>query len=105
MIPNSFIEYTASQQKLSLRTGCVCNPGGTSAILGVTEEMSQLYPGVTLQEFERRVGREFGVVRVSLGLASNFRDVQRVIRFATSLGNAQIRHSLLDAWRKAIKTA
>ncbi|EAU91235.1 methyltransferase type 11 [Coprinopsis cinerea okayama7 len=100
MIPNSFIEYTASKQNISLRTGCVCNPGGTSSILGAIDDMSQLYPGVTLQEFERRVGRELGIVRVSLGLASDFKDIQRVIRFATALCNSQIRESLMDAWRK-----
>lgn len=28
MLPNSFIEYAASSQNISLRTGCMCNPGG-----------------------------------------------------------------------------
>ncbi|TFK21982.1 methyltransferase type 11 [Coprinopsis marcescibilis] len=100
IVPNSFVEYTASKQNISLRTGCVCNPGGSAALLGLSTEMANLYPGVTLEDFESRMGRELGVVRVSLGLASDFQDVQRVIRFATSLGNTQIRQTLLDVWCK-----
>ncbi|KAH6914037.1 methyltransferase type 11 [Coprinopsis sp. MPI-PUGE-AT-0042] len=100
IIPISFIEHAASKQKISLRTGCVCNPGGTAALLGLSEDMAHLNEGITLQGLEQRLGRELGVVRVSLGLASNFHDVQRVIRFATSLGNTQIRQSLMDAWQR-----
>ena len=63
----------------------MCNPGGAAALLDIEEEMQQLYPCVTLAEFEEKMGRELGVVRISLGLASNFQDVRRVIQFATSL--------------------
>ncbi|KAK7057793.1 molybdenum cofactor sulfurase [Favolaschia claudopus] len=81
-IPNSFIEYSASRLNLSLRTGCMCNPGGAAAILCLQEGMKRLYEGVTLQDFERNMGHELGVVRVSLGLASNFQDAWTVVRFA-----------------------
>jgi hypothetical protein len=50
----------------------MCNPGGAAAILDIKDEMQQLYPGVTLTDFEEKMGRELGVVRISLGLASNF---------------------------------
>ncbi|KAF7362495.1 Molybdenum cofactor sulfurase [Mycena venus] len=69
MLPNSFIEYSASKLNISLRTGCMCNPGGAAAVLGIQEEMKRLYEGITLQDFERAVGHELGVVRISLGLA------------------------------------
>lgn len=98
MIPNSFIEYAASTQNISLRTGCMCNPGGAAAILGIEEEMRHLYAGVTLNDFEKRMGRELGVVRISLGLASNFQDVWRVIKFATLLGQEQHRHAMWVQW-------
>ena len=76
----------------------MCNPGGAAAILGIKEEMQQLYPGVTLADFEENMGRELGVVRISLGLASNFQDVQRVIEFATSLSREKIRSELWSQW-------
>ncbi|KAF8963609.1 pyridoxal phosphate-dependent transferase [Flammula alnicola] len=101
MIPNSFIEYAASTQNISLRTGCMCNPGGAAAILGIEEEMRHLYPGVTLTDFEERMGRELGVVRISLGLASNFQDVWRVIKFASSIGQEHSRKALWIQWMES----
>ena len=37
--------------------------------------------GTTHEDLEKMIGRELGVVRLSLGLASNFSDVHRVLRF------------------------
>lgn len=98
MIPNSFIEQAATMQSISLRTGCMCNPGGAAALLGVQDDMTHLYPGVTLKDFEQIVGRELGVVRISLGLVSSFQDVWKVIRFAATIGNEQSRQVLWDRW-------
>lgn len=78
---NSFVEYASTKHKISLRTGCMCNPGGAAAILGVQAEMDKFYSGITHEEFENIVGQELGVVRLSLGLASDFHDVHRVLRF------------------------
>ncbi|TDL16451.1 PLP-dependent transferase [Rickenella mellea] len=101
MISNSFVEYTASQQKISLRTGCVCNPGGAAVILGIEEDMNLLYPGVTLKDFERRVGRELGVVRISLGLVSSFADVYKVMQFASAFASGRTRMELWKVWDEA----
>ncbi len=61
MLPNSFIEFAAARRNISLRTGCVCNPGGAAAILGLQGDMALLEPGVTLKDFENarrpRAGR------------------------------------------------
>ncbi|KAL0575562.1 hypothetical protein V5O48_006406 [Marasmius crinis-equi] len=101
MIPNSFVEYAASKKSISLRTGCMCNPGGAAAILGIEDHMEQLYPGVTLKDFEDVVGRELGVVRISLGLGSNFQDVWDVIQFASIMACEQSRNPLWDSWTEA----
>ncbi|PPQ93853.1 hypothetical protein CVT25_013562 [Psilocybe cyanescens] len=98
MLPNSFIEYAASTQNISLRTGCMCNPGGAAAILDIVEEMGRLYPGVTLQDFEDKMGRELGVVRISLGIATNFHDAWRVTQFVASIGNEFMRQKLWKQW-------
>ncbi|KAI6100602.1 pyridoxal phosphate-dependent transferase [Pisolithus sp. B1] len=97
-IPNSFVEHVAVSHNISLRTGCMCNPGGAAALLGIEDQMALLYPGVTLKDFERVVGRELGVVRISLGLATTFHDVWRVIDFASKFANHQIRQKLWDVW-------
>ncbi|KAF8339337.1 pyridoxal phosphate-dependent transferase, partial [Amanita rubescens] len=82
ILPLSFIEHSASQRCISLRTGCVCNPGGAAALLDLQDVMARFYAGVTLSEVERNVGREIGVVRISLGLANNFQDVWQVVQYA-----------------------
>ncbi|KAJ7592057.1 pyridoxal phosphate-dependent transferase [Mycena floridula] len=97
-IPNSFIEHTAAKQNISLRTGCMCNPGGAAAILGIEDDMSQLYPGVTLTDFERHMGRQLGVVRISLGLGSNFQDVWKCIQFARDIGTERTRQAWWELW-------
>ena len=101
MIPNSFIEYSASQCNLSLRTGCMCNPGGAASLLGIQKDMQKLYPGVTLNDFQRHMGRELGVVRVSLGLASDFQDVWRVVQFASRVGCERSRLEMWANWVEA----
>ncbi|KAI0669560.1 PLP-dependent transferase [Trametes maxima] len=98
MIPNSFIEYAASRQNISLRTGCMCNPGGAASLLGLCNAMAQLPCDATLHKFEQRMGRELGVVRISLGLASDFRDVWHVIQFAKSLCDTAARTAMWEEW-------
>lgn len=79
----------------------MCNPGGAAAILGLEEDMNCLYQGVTVADYEKKTGREFGVVRISLGLASKFSDVRRVIQLASSIGVGESREAL---WRQWIKS-
>ena len=68
MLPLSFVEHAATTHNISLRTGCMCNPGGAAAILGLNEAMAALPAGVTLRAFEQHMGRELGVVRRVGGL-------------------------------------
>ncbi|KAG1782071.1 PLP-dependent transferase [Suillus placidus] len=98
MIPNSFIEYVAVSRNISLRTGCMCNPGGAASLLGIQDQMERVYLGVTLKDFERVVGRELGVVRISLGLGSNFQDVWKIVMLASSLADSRTRQALWDTW-------
>ncbi|KAI0326066.1 PLP-dependent transferase [Cubamyces sp. BRFM 1775] len=98
MIPNSFVEYAASRQNISLRTGCMCNPGGAASLLGLRDAMAALPCDATLRAFEQYMGRELGVVRISLGLASDFRDVWRVIQFARLLADTTARTAMWDEW-------
>ena len=68
-------------------------------MLGRQEDMTQLYEGVTLHEFETSRGHELGLVRISLGLATSFQDVWRVITFAATLGSELHRQILWDRWK------
>ena len=101
MLPLSFVEHAATAQNISLRTGCMCNPGGAAALLGLRDDMKRLYPGVTMRRFEEHVGHELGVVRISLGLASNFKDVWRILRFAGALARESDLSRMWAAWRES----
>lgn len=61
----------------------MCNPGGAAALLRLQDMMAGPAgePGITRAELESWMGMELGVVRISLGLGSNFDDVHEVIEF------------------------
>lgn len=87
------IEKQANAQNISIRTGCFCNPGGGELALGITgTELSACFrqPGketrFTIDDFRVCVdNKSTGAVRMSLGLASNFADVERFLDFARGL--------------------
>ncbi|KZS88200.1 PLP-dependent transferase [Sistotremastrum niveocremeum HHB9708] len=98
ILPLSFISYCAFKHRISLRTGCMCNPGGAATLLGINSYMDALTEGATLRELESHAGRELGVVRISLGLGSNFNDVQRVIQFAEFISDEFERQKAWTDW-------
>ncbi len=95
LIDHRRIEYLANQARISLRTGCFCNPGAGEVAHGLTkEDMDKAFKSeerMTFEQFlsilERSDGKSAGAVRVSTGLVSNFADVYRFWAFARSLLN------------------
>jgi molybdenum cofactor sulfurtransferase len=87
-IDHRLVERKANEVGISLRTGCFCNPGGGELALGISAEelstcMITTKDRLTFEDFRRCIdAKSTGAVRVSLGLASNFRDVQRFLCFA-----------------------
>src|SRR5262245_24591843 len=87
------IEELATLQRISLRTGCFCNPGAGETAEGLTEEDMLAGaaggPDMTLPRFmqviQHRGGKSAGAIRVSLGIVSNFADVYRFVQFASDL--------------------
>jgi selenocysteine lyase/cysteine desulfurase len=84
------IENLANQHRISLRTGCFCNPGAGEMALGLSgEELSACFrdrSALTLDDFRMCIdGKGTGAVRVSTGLATNFDDVYGFVELARSL--------------------
>jgi molybdenum cofactor sulfurtransferase len=87
------IEELAGERRISLRTGCFCNPGAGETAEGITEEDVRAALAVredlTLARFleivTARGGKSAGAMRVSFGLASNFADAERFVQFARTL--------------------
>ncbi|HSQ60252.1 MAG TPA: aminotransferase class V-fold PLP-dependent enzyme [Acidobacteriota bacterium] len=86
------VEELANEARISLRTGCFCNPGAGEATYGLTAEQIgsffHLAEGMSFDELRARIresfGLEVGAIRVSVGIASNFADVQRFLAFAAT---------------------
>jgi molybdenum cofactor sulfurtransferase len=87
------VEELASAQRISLRTGCFCNPGVGETAEGLTDEdveaaleaSSDMTLPRFLQFITHRGGKSAGAIRVSIGIVSNFADVFRFMQFAESL--------------------
>jgi len=81
------VEDRANEWNISLRTGCFCNPGAGELALGLSKgEMLQCLDRsgarMSLEEFRQCIdGKSTGAVRISLGLVSNFADVETFLRF------------------------
>jgi molybdenum cofactor sulfurtransferase len=81
------VEQRANDWRISLRTGCFCNPGAGELALGLERDeivgcLVQSGNRMTVDEFRQCVdGKSTGAVRVSFGVASNFADALTVLRF------------------------
>jgi molybdenum cofactor sulfurtransferase len=88
LIDHRTIEAAANARRISLRTGCFCNPGAGELALGIEgEEIASCFRrsggGLTYDDFRLCiVGHGTGAVRVSLGLVSNFANVEAFLDFA-----------------------
>ncbi len=86
-VPWDFIEYKANQQKISLRTGCFCNPGLDEVYSCITQDETLKYTehlrtgDLSYAEIVTFIGKLRGAIRISVGLASNFEDINTFIHF------------------------
>ena len=88
LIDHREVEEIANHRRISLRTGCFCNPGAGELALGLTRnELVTCFRGsddvISYEDFRNCIHREgTGAVRVSLGMASSFADVEAFLRLA-----------------------
>lgn len=94
-IDHRTIEDEANKLNISLRTGCFCNPGAGEVALGISRlelDVCFTQPGhedrLSLDDFRLCIdGKNSGAVRISVGLVTNFNDVQAFLSFASGLLN------------------
>jgi molybdenum cofactor sulfurtransferase len=88
-----FIESEANKVNISLRTGCFCNPGAGEIALGISRvELDVCFTRpdhqdvMSIDEFRKCIdGKSSGAVRISVGMVTNFNDVQALLTFARGL--------------------
>jgi molybdenum cofactor sulfurtransferase len=88
------IEELATDARISVRTGCFCNPGAGETAEGLTEsdmvaaaEMGDMTLPRFLQMAQYRGGKSAGAIRASLGIASNEADVRAFVDFVAGFRN------------------
>ena len=86
IIDERVIGVRLGEFKLSLRTGCFCNPGVGEVVMGIKDAaLADAYAhvdGMTYEQLLAALGMPSGgAVRASLGLVSNFADVERFMQF------------------------
>ena len=93
VIDHRYVEQQANKHRISLRTGCFCNPGAGEIALGISSgELQACFrrpsheSHLTYDEFRLCIdNKASGAVRISVGMVSNFMDVFKFIEFAQSL--------------------
>lgn len=92
VIDERVVEQAAMQHKISIRTGCFCNPGAGETTFGLSPSaLESLFVGsqkLTYDEYLQVLGLPTsGALRVSLGIVSNFNDVYRLVEMIRSFLN------------------
>ena len=86
VVDERYVDRVADRHKISLRTGCFCNPGAGEVAFTISRETlvgGEFGEGMTLDDYVDAIGLPSGgAVRASLGLASNLADVERFSAFA-----------------------
>jgi selenocysteine lyase/cysteine desulfurase len=90
LIPKHILEKEANLRNISIRMGFFCNPGAGEVALEISSD--ELASCFSRPKFEQRLSdmdfqqcidpKATGAVRVSVGLVSNFKDVQAFLNFA-----------------------
>jgi selenocysteine lyase/cysteine desulfurase len=87
IVDERYVDRVAERHRISLRTGCFCNPGAGEIAFTISRETllgGEFGPEMTLDDYVEAIGLPSGgAVRASLGLASNEADVERFAAFAT----------------------
>jgi selenocysteine lyase/cysteine desulfurase len=100
LVDERIVDEAARAHRISLRTGCFCNPGAGETAFGVGREaaVAAVNDGDSwsLDDYVAKLGMQSaGAVRVSLGIATTFTDVYRFMRFASEFRDTVVDDSNL----------
>jgi selenocysteine lyase/cysteine desulfurase len=86
VVDERYVDLVAARHKISLRTGCFCNPGAGEVAFTISRETllgGEFGDATTLEDYIRQIGLPSGgAIRASFGLASNLADLHRFRDFA-----------------------
>ena len=106
LYPFQEVEGLANERKISIRSGCFCNPGIDEINSCVsTEEIARYFASRdrhSLPDMVKYLGRMRGATRVSVGIANVQKDLDTFVAFVQSLRNKTIAEALRRTEIKAI---
>ena len=86
IVDERYVDRVARRHRISLRTGCFCNPGAGEVAFTISRETlvgGEFGAGMSLDDYVAAIGLPSGgAVRASLGLPSNRADLERFAAFA-----------------------
>jgi selenocysteine lyase/cysteine desulfurase len=83
------VERAAAEWGISLRGGCFCNPGASEVALNLTQEMlAAVFSESADSRGRSRRRHQWGMLRVSTGIATTPRDIGRLLEFVGTFTNA-----------------
>jgi selenocysteine lyase/cysteine desulfurase len=86
IVDERYVDRVAQRHRISLRTGCFCNPGAGEVAFTISRETlvgGEFGEGMTLDDYVEAIGLPSGgAVRASLGLPSSAADLDRFAAFA-----------------------
>lgn len=88
------VEAAAAADRISIRTGCFCNPGASETARGITaDDMARTFAlghQPSIAELQAILpGKALGAVRASVGVATTERDVDRLLAFLEAFAAAR----------------
>jgi len=99
--PLQHIEQLANANKISLRTGCFCNPGIDELNHGISaDKLKDYFEGRECgdyYDFINFLGKTRGAVRMSIGLSTTVADIEKFIHFGKTLLNNTVPGNVLQA--------
>ena len=92
--PVELVEQIANVNKISIRTGCFCNPGIDELNHSVSGDLLKEYftcrHNGDYQDMIRFLGKRRGAVRVSIGIATTSLDIEKFMRSGMKLLNKTV---------------
>jgi molybdenum cofactor sulfurtransferase len=99
--PLQYIEQLTDANKISLRTGCFCNPGIDELNHWISaEQLKEYFTGREQGDyfdFINYTGKMRGAVRISIGFPTTTLDIGKFLRFAKTLLNKEVSQDSLRA--------
>ena len=96
-VPYQTVEARAREAGVALRGGCFCNPGAAEKAFefqrfDLARSLDDLRKGFTPERLRTRLGSHatVGAVRLSLGLPSNDRDIDRALCVVESFAESRV---------------